>query len=115
MLSAGFLAQTSFLEFLFAIPVNFIQKMFKALERRDRKIAIYHSISVSKIGSSLSEGAKLEDFLAFKSVDPDEEKTGKSIKLSDESIQLIRAEIKKKKLPKHIYPVLEPWKELFFN
>ena len=115
LLSAGFLAQTSFLEFLFDTPVNFIQKLFKALERRDRKIAIYGSISVAKVAASLSEGGSLEDFLAFKSVEPEDDKSSRSVKLSEESIQLIKAEIKKKKLPKHIYPVLEPWKEIFFS
>jgi hypothetical protein len=115
LMTAGLLHETSFLEFLFSTPVNFIQKLFKALERRDRKIAIYGSISVAKVATSLSKDASLEDFLAFKSVEPEEDKSSKSVKLSEESIELIKAEIRKKKLPNHIYPILEPWKEIFFS
>jgi hypothetical protein len=100
---------------MFRKPVSLIQKLFESLERRDKKIATYHSISVAKIANIFNGEVDPNLLLPFDPNEDEKTKVKKSKILEPETVEIIKRLIKEKKLPHHIYPVLEPWSNQIYQ
>lgn len=100
---------------MFTVPIKRIEKLLKALEKRDKKIATYSSITLSRVAVELGMGkGAIQDYLPFKDESEDDSKPSTK-NLTPETLVILKAMIKAKTLPHRIYPVLEPWSDHLFN
>ncbi len=103
----------SYEEFYYETPIFLIEKFLKELDERDKKLAKYHSITLAKIGAGFGENIDPNKLLPFYEDSPKVSQSNHE--MSDECVKLLKKLIRRKELPKHIYPTLEKWSDKIFN
>jgi hypothetical protein len=80
--------------------------MVKKIEERDKRLSVYHSISVAKLAGSMSMSKspiKIADFLPF-DLEQSESRT-----LESKTVDIIKTLVRKDLIPDHILSAFGPY------